>query len=112
MLNDVFDANLDKTERPERPIPSGIISRKSAAIFGVLLLVFGIVSAGLSDTTRIFSTPVLIATGIAIASVIYNKWSKHSGFFGPLNMGLCRALNLLLGMTLVEFSLTSYWCIL
>ena len=33
VLNDVFDAKLDAVERPERPIPSGRISLRSAAIF-------------------------------------------------------------------------------
>src|SRR5699024_7457278 len=30
VLNDVFDADLDATERPERAIPSGRVSRKGA----------------------------------------------------------------------------------
>src|SRR5690349_11307088 len=34
ILNDVFDAELDAKERPERPIPSGLISKKAATIFG------------------------------------------------------------------------------
>ena len=27
VMNDVFDADLDKVERPERPIPSGLIKK-------------------------------------------------------------------------------------
>ena len=30
VFNDVFDADLDKIERHERPIPSGLISKQSA----------------------------------------------------------------------------------
>lgn len=109
VLNDVFDADLDKTERPERPIPSGLIKKSSAAIFGVLLLVIGIVAAGLSDTGTLFSFSTLIAIVIALAAVAYDKWMKHHDFFGPLTMGFCRGCNLLLGMSIVTFSLERLW---
>ena len=45
VLNDVFDARLDAVERPERPIPSGRVSIRSAATAGGLLLVIGLVAA-------------------------------------------------------------------
>src|ERR1041385_8386665 len=37
VLNDVFDARLDACERPERPIPSGRVAVRSAAVFGTVL---------------------------------------------------------------------------
>ena len=37
-FNDVFDAELDSVERPERPIPSGQASVKSAGMMAFLLL--------------------------------------------------------------------------
>ena len=111
VLNDVFDAALDKKERPERPIPSGLIPRKHAAIFGIILLVTGVAAAALSSQDGIFSLSAKLAAGIAIASVCYDKWTKHSNFFGPLNMGLCRALNLLLGMSLMPFAVGLYWLV-
>ena len=109
VLNDVFDAALDKIERPERPIPAGLISRRSAGFFGSLLLVAGIIAAALSDPRELFSPSTGIAIGIAVASVVYDKWSKHNVFFGPLNMGLCRAMNLLLGMSIMSYAVSLYW---
>src|SRR3954447_3256538 len=38
VFNDVFDAELDKIERPERPIPSGLIAKRGAALLGAILL--------------------------------------------------------------------------
>ena len=32
VFNDVFDAELDKVERPERAIPSGLVSRREATL--------------------------------------------------------------------------------
>ena len=49
ILNDVFDAQLDATERPDRPIPSGrIFSRRSGARSAVRTSVFSraVTSAG------------------------------------------------------------------
>jgi 4-hydroxybenzoate polyprenyltransferase len=96
VFNDVFDAELDRIERPERPIPSGLISTWEASVFGGVLLVGGIMSAMF---VSIFPTG-LLALAIAVAALIYDKWGKHHAIAGPLNMGLCRGLNLVLGMSL------------
>jgi len=109
VMNDVFDAELDKIERPERPIPSGLIKKSSAAIFGTILLILGIASAALSNTHHQFPASVIIAAFIAVAAVVYDKWMKHHLFFGPLNMGICRGLNLLLGMSIYVPAVMSYW---
>lgn len=111
VLNDVFDAELDIKERPERPIPSGLIKKSSAALFGILLLLAGILTAALTVRGNLFSITTLLAVIIAIAAVIYDKWLKHSRFLGPLNMGVCRGCNLLLGMSIVSYSLQHYWYI-
>jgi 4-hydroxybenzoate polyprenyltransferase len=111
VLNDVFDTELDKIERPERPIPSGLIKKSNAAIFGTLLLVMGIAAGALSNTHHQFPASVIIAALIAITAVVYDKWMKHHSFFGPLNMGICRGLNLLLGMSIYPVTLQFYWFI-
>lgn len=100
VFNDVFDATLDRIERPERPIPSGIISRTEAIVLGVYLLVLGVIGA-----FSVGELQGIIALCIAIAALVYNKWGKHHTQLGPLNMGLCRGLNLLLGMSILPESL-------
>ena len=40
-LNDVFDFEIDRAERPGRPLPSGRVSSRSAAWLGGLGLVLG-----------------------------------------------------------------------
>ena len=111
VLNDVFDAALDKKERPERPIPSGLISKTAAALFGILLLLGGILAAAFAGYPDLLSLSTLLAVLIALAAVAYDKWMKHHPFFGPLNMGVCRGLNLLLGMSLVAYAVSFYWFI-
>jgi len=91
VLNDVFDAALDAVERPERPIPAGRISRRSAAIFGTLLLLLGIGTAAcLSAST------VLYAVLTAAAVLAYNGFLKSTPA-GPFGMATCRFLNFVLG---------------
>lgn len=106
VFNDVFDANLDKIERPERAIPSGAVKLNEAVYLGVFLLFLGILSAFLHS---IFSG--IIALSIAFFALVYNKFTKHHPFLGPLNMGTCRGLNLILGMSILAFSLNNLYII-
>jgi 4-hydroxybenzoate polyprenyltransferase len=104
VFNDVFDAALDRVERPERPIPKGIITVREAAMLGSILLLVGIIAA-----LAVSKISGLLALSIALAALIYNRWSKHHALAGPLNMGLCRGLNLLLGISILTVSLNQWW---
>lgn len=108
VLNDVFDAELDKTERPERPIPSGLIQKSEAAGLGFVLLLFGVICAGLVHA-GFFSVSLVLAVCIAVCATVYDKWGKHHRYLGPVNMGLCRGLNLLLGISIIPAAIGTYW---
>jgi 4-hydroxybenzoate polyprenyltransferase len=103
VMNDVFDAELDQKERPERPIPSGRILKSAAATFGMILLAIGVLLALIQSLLG-----GLFALLIAIAAVVYDKWGKPHPVFGPINMGVCRGLNLLLGMSVLPMSILSW----
>lgn len=109
VFNDVFDAELDQVERPERPIPSGLIRKEAAASFAMLLLLLGVQQAYFVHPEGFASPTTLLAIATALAAVVYDKWGKHHEFFGPLNMGLCRGLNLLLGVSILPAVLSQYW---
>ncbi|WP_291403472.1 UbiA-like protein EboC [Daejeonella sp.] len=106
VFNDVFDFELDKIERPERAIPSGAVKLSEAIVLGLFLLVFGIASAFLYSMLS-----GIIAILIAVCALVYNKFSKHHPFIGPLNMGICRGLNLLLGVSIIAYSLNNSYII-
>ncbi len=108
VFNDVFDAEIDKIERPERPIPSGIVSKKTAIVFALFLFVMAIASASFVHKEGLFSLPAILAIIIAALALVYDKWGKHQEFLGPVNMGLCRGLNLLLGMSIVPATISQY----
>ncbi len=89
-LNDLADRKEDARERPERPIPSGAVSPRAAAIVGGSLLVGGLLVARYSGARW---------TGPALAAMVlaYNFQLKRSALLGPVAMGACRALSFLMG---------------
>ena len=90
-LNDLADREEDARERPERPIPSGAVSPRAAAIVGGSLLFAGALAASRSGAR--WTGPALAA-----AVVAYDFQLKHSDMLGPIAMGACRALSLLMGV--------------
>lgn len=104
VLNDFFDADLDAKERPERPIPSGRISRFTAGSLGFFLLLIGCASA-----FKVNFMAGALAIGISIFAVFYDAKAKHSAFWGPLFMGSCRGGNLLLGASIIPAVVANVW---
>lgn len=106
ILNDFFDLPYDSRLRPERPIPSGRISRRFAGVWGFGLLIVG-TGCGLAAVLRnahYLDRDLTIVAGslpivLAMAIVLYDAGMKRT-WFGPVNMGACRTLNVLFGMSL------------
>ena len=97
VLNDVFDVALDSVERPERPLPSGQIDVKTAALVGQgLLALAGLGACGAAFASG-YPAPALVGAGLTAAIWTYDRHAKSTPF-GPAVMGLCRGLNWLLGM--------------
>jgi 4-hydroxybenzoate polyprenyltransferase len=98
--NDYFDAAQDERERPFRPIPSGRVTPGAAARLGTLLLLAGVgwaaAADGLGGGFRWRST--LLAGLLVVAILLYDGLLKRTAA-GPVVMGACRALNVLLGLT-------------
>jgi hypothetical protein len=85
-LNDVLDEEIDRRERPERPLPSGRITRRAAIAAVFLLFVAGealLAVAGLEA--------FLAGFGLVALIVLYDAWHKGN-VISPVLMGGCRAL--------------------
>jgi 4-hydroxybenzoate polyprenyltransferase len=104
VLNDVFDRHLDRIERPERPIPSGRVSPGAAAGLGLGLLAVGVMAASLA--TRAAG---MVAGATAACVLLYDAWGKRQALLGPVTMGMCRGLNLLLGIAAAPAMLSEAW---
>jgi 4-hydroxybenzoate polyprenyltransferase len=90
-LNDYFDRAIDAQERPKRPIPSGRVSPRAAFMLGATLIVLGLACAFLAGIAS-----VGIACGLTILILAYDGLLKSTPL-GPVAMGGCRTLNVLLG---------------
>jgi 4-hydroxybenzoate polyprenyltransferase len=100
VFNDIFDRHVDTQERPSRPIPSQRVKLKAAVIVGVLLIVGGVVLAALRGLQSLW-----IALGIVAAVFFYDGFLKKTPF-GPLGMGICRFLNVMLGASAHDDAMT------
>jgi 4-hydroxybenzoate polyprenyltransferase len=102
VLNDVFDAALDAVERPERPIPSGLISRRAAGWCGFGLLGLGLLAAAMAS----FQSGV-VAVCLSACVLLYDVVLK-STWFGPFCMAGCRMLNFVLGASTLPISSAAF----
>jgi 4-hydroxybenzoate polyprenyltransferase len=98
--NDFFDIEQDRRERPFRPLPSGRISVREAGLLGSILLASGLVLSLFAGLTLASPTrPLFLAALLVGAILAYDGWLKRT-WAGPLGMGACRFLNVLLGLSL------------
>jgi 4-hydroxybenzoate polyprenyltransferase len=105
VLNDVFAYEVDRQERPFRPLPSGRISLAAARTLGFGLLLLGLALgwiAGLAYASGIEGAiswrSGLIASLLAACILLYDGFLKRTPL-GSLGMGACRFFNVLLGMS-------------
>lgn len=111
VLNDVFDYLQDLEERPSRPLPSRRVSLAAARRLGVGLLALGVVLGWGVATWVGLMRPAVVVSLLAACIVLYDLWAKPTPF-GPLAMGGCRMLNVLLGMSmLVGPWQTDHWIV-
>ncbi len=92
-LNDVFDAARDARERPNRPIPSGAVNRMHAALLASALLIAGCALCAVASERA-----GILGLAIAACIVLYDSVLKNTPL-APAVMGMCRAGNLLLGVS-------------
>ncbi len=91
VFNDVFDRKQDATERPGRPIPSGRVPLRNAVILGAVLM-----SAGVAAASLVTNVSLQVAGLLVVAILAYDSVLKRTPL-GPVAMGSCRFLNVLLG---------------
>jgi 4-hydroxybenzoate polyprenyltransferase len=92
VLNDYFDINVDRKERPSRPLASGRITKRSALLLAVISIVAGNILA-LSASWISF----IISGSLTLVIFAYNYRLKRNAISNPLAMGSARFLNVVLG---------------
>lgn len=77
VINDYYDAEIDAINRPERPIPSGTVSRNAALLYAGVLFVLGII---ISVFTPLLCLVIAVLNSALL--VAYAARLKSTPFFG------------------------------
>lgn len=92
VINDVYDIDIDRINRPDRPIPSGAISLSGAKIYAVALFAGGIALATLTTALCL-----LIALANALILILYAAWLKRTPGIGNVAVAYLTASVFLFG---------------
>ena len=92
IINDIYDLGIDKVNRPERPLPSGKISKNSALILYFLLIAASLI---LSWFINLYAFIIVIIATILL--VLYSKFLKRVLFIGNILVALLTGLVFIFG---------------
>ena len=106
VLGDAFDVERDTIQRPDRSIPSGIITSRQAWSAGFFMVGLAILVAfGISITAG-------ISTSCLALSVLLYTYLHHARFLAIPLMGLCRGLTIIVAVSAFSsdyFSQSVWW---
>ena len=99
IFNDYFDLQIDKKERPDRPLPTKKISKQNALLLGVIFL---ILANFFAYVVGYYS--LIISLIMTILIISYNYKLKFISFLGIFNLSFIRFLNILLGFSILSIT--------
>ena len=97
VVNDVYDADVDRVNRPQRPIPSGRVSMQDANRLSVAALAAGLGCSVLS----LNPLAVSLAFAYAFLSWLYNSRAKKTGLAGNVIVASSLAIPFIYGGAVV-----------
>lgn len=96
-VNDLFDIDADKINRPNGPLPSGKLSTKQAKVFYSIVTITGL---SISAVINVYS--FLIAIVATISTLMYSLKLKKSIFFGDFTVALLTGITFIYGGAAVK----------
>lgn len=115
VLNDVFDLEQDRRERPLRPLPSGRVPLRHAQVLGASMLAAGwlfSVLAGYIEPRpeRVSWLAGAMGSALVLTILAYDAWLKPT-WIGPWLMGACRSENILMGVAAAHVQGGGGWAV-
>jgi len=108
-INDIYDIEIDKINRPSRPIPSGRVSSYQAKQLYVITLLLGLFFAVINSLIHTINVLTIILAGLfGLMGWIYAKWGKKSGFLGNLLVSVSFSIGLIYGALLNSQNIPPY----
>ncbi len=91
-INDYFDVEIDRINKPKRPLPAGVVSLRSARCYSLLLFVMGILTAFFVNKLA-----ALVAAVCSFLLYFYSARLKRTVIFGNLTVSITTALAFIYG---------------
>ena len=92
ILNDYFDGESDKLNAPDRPIPSGLVTKQDVLILSIVVTLLGILVSAL------ISLPALVTVVLVwLVGFLYNWRLKKAGILGNLMVSLSVGMTFIYG---------------
>ena len=105
VVNDVYDLEIDRVNRPTRPLPSGAMSVRQAKVWSVVLVFFGLLFSFLTIPLSIAGPWTLaIAALFCLVGLVYAAKGKVMGLLGNFAVSVSFAFGLFYG-ALITFPL-------
>jgi geranylgeranylglycerol-phosphate geranylgeranyltransferase len=95
-LNDYTDREVDKKAHPNRPIPSGRISPRTALMISAIMFTISFIFSLTLDWISI----LIVSSAIGVM-ILYETWSKRVGLAGNLSISWLTGALFLLGGSVV-----------
>ena len=96
IINDYFDYEIDKINRPTRPLPRGALSRKAALVYGLCLALLGLLIGYMLNLWAF-----LFAFGAYLLMYLYAWKLKPTPFVGNLTVATLTGVTPLYGAVAV-----------
>ncbi len=92
ILNDYFDVAVDKINAPNRPLPSGVVTRREVILLFAVVTVLGLITSYL-----IGFQALLVAILVWAVGCLYNWRLKRTGLLGNLMVSFSVAMTFIFG---------------
>jgi geranylgeranylglycerol-phosphate geranylgeranyltransferase len=103
VVNDIYDLEVDKVNRPDRPLPSGQISIKQAKVWTVILILLSLLFSLLTVPFSFIGLWTLAIVALfALVGLLYAAKGKVMGIWGNFTVAISFAFGLFYG-SLVTF---------
>jgi geranylgeranylglycerol-phosphate geranylgeranyltransferase len=102
VINDIYDLEVDKINRPHRPLPSGQITINQAKAWTVILIIIGLAFSALTiPYSAIGIWTIAIAGFFAFVGLAYAAKGKVMGIWGNFTVSISFAIGLFYGSLIV-----------
>jgi len=91
-INDVYDLEIDRINRPKRPLPSGVVSPREAFVFSIVFFILGVTSSALINTETL-----IIALIFSVLLYLYSSTFKRRVLIGNFTVSLATAFAFIFG---------------